>query len=81
MICCKYFKVLKVVWCGSGFLVFKLSIVVDILAFFTWWLFGLFFKKFGKFIFLSSGHSANKHHTPMSWRVCTRQPFKAEPNL
>jgi hypothetical protein len=29
------------------FWVFKLSFVVDILAFLTWPLFGLFFKKFG----------------------------------
>jgi hypothetical protein len=40
------------------FWVFKLSFVVDILAFLTWQLFGPFFKKFGEFFFLSSGHSA-----------------------
>jgi hypothetical protein len=31
------------------FLVFKMSFVVDIFAFLTWQLFGLFFKKFGNF--------------------------------
>jgi hypothetical protein len=39
------------------FWVFKLSFVVDTLAFLTSGLFGLFFKKIGKFFFLSSGHS------------------------
>jgi hypothetical protein len=34
------------------FWVFKLSFVVDILAFFTWQLFGPFFEKFGEFFFL-----------------------------
>ncbi len=40
------------------FWVFKLSFFVDILAFLTWQLFGLFFKRFGEFFFLSYGHSA-----------------------
>jgi len=39
------------------FWVFKLSFVVDILAFFDLATFWLFFKKFGDFFFLSSGHS------------------------
>jgi hypothetical protein len=37
--------------------VFKLSFVVDILAFLTWGLFWLFFKKLGELFLLSSGHS------------------------
>jgi hypothetical protein len=38
------------------FWTFKLSFDEDIQAFLTWRLFGLFFEKFGEFLFKSSGH-------------------------
>ncbi len=50
------------------FWVFKLSFVVDILAFLTWQLFGLFFKKFGEFF---SDHLvtllARDKHSSLFW--------------
>ncbi len=51
MICSRYSKVLKVVWCRC-FWISKLSFVVDILAFLTWRLFGLFFETFGNFFLI-----------------------------
>ncbi len=35
MVCCRYFKVSKVVWFGVDVWAFKLCFVVDILAFFV----------------------------------------------
>ncbi len=55
MICCRYFKVLKVVWCSRCFGFSNWALFI--LSFFTSQLFGLFFKKFGEFCFFSSGHS------------------------
>jgi hypothetical protein len=54
------------------FWVFKLSFVVDILAFLTWQLFGLFFKKFGE---LSSGHSGRLLPGPFRFRRETQPQF------
>jgi hypothetical protein len=57
------------------FWVFKLSFVVDILAFLTWQLSGLLFKKFGKFLFSSSGHSGRLLPGPFLFRRETQPQF------